>query len=365
MPDLAFLFAPPNIEKLKANKDTAGLTKALTYTRDASIPRAAAAALLSLNAYQPASESLVRQGGGTATTERLETVLLALVEQPSTDALVRVKAAQALVGSLNEQRFKAVLPVLLAEGKFDWLHEELEKSGQAERIQSMRTLAEQTYAQESSSLRQYAWAAGYLLRWQDEPYAAFLLENYQTLFTRLRSLFTYEDVIKASVPWCEAGNLVEPYQAFFACVRGLAHLPTRLFGLLKPLLENENDYMVRWTVYIVGEMSGSTAASTLAHVLMTQPNLDIRNRAYWSLTLGGWKPGSMDERLACVIASGDPWGRDEMEALGIGAIPAIESALKMRMKTGGREMDGRQKRDVYFELRSVLEILKRKAQNQN
>jgi HEAT repeat protein len=115
------IFGPPNIEKLSAKGDVAGLVKALAYQKDPQIAPAAATALVELGAVAVGPLAAVARDprdhsrwtalaalGRVADPRALEPLLAALTDQSD---VVRKAAATAL-GTIGERR--AVEPLIAA-----------------------------------------------------------------------------------------------------------------------------------------------------------------------------------------------------------------------------------------------------------
>jgi HEAT repeat protein len=123
------LFGPPNVEKLQAKRNIAGLTKALNYRKDASVRRAAALALGEIGATSAVealkerlreSDSAVRFAavaalGAFSTPEARESLMALLSDS---DKTLRRAAADALDPAALAD--KPALLVRCAVAQEDW-----------------------------------------------------------------------------------------------------------------------------------------------------------------------------------------------------------------------------------------------------
>ncbi len=350
---LRHLFFTPDIARLTAKKDIKGLTEALTFTRNDEICRAAARALLCLNAYPQAFQQVI-QNRGKDQAQILLSDVRTIFKNGSESRDARVAAARFLLEGGSDSDFNPCANFLLEQGELPNSVSEWIRLGEEILPHRLLDLAQNIYEQPSQSLWMRAQSARCLVAHRKGPYADFLIDSFITLFHRFKSLFVYDSVINSSVPLFMHGNGTDDFATFSLLVSGLLSLPQDQLADLLPLLKDKDDFMVAWVSYIVGRIGGDQARSALVDLLQTHPNLDLCGRVLFNLKLTGWTPSSPSESVAALVATPTAGERD-FTALGSPAVrPMIELLGSRELKTGGRLRDGRERRNVYIEVIMAL-----------
>ncbi len=327
---MAIFLTTPNIEKLKANKDIAGLIKALKYKKNSTIQIEAAQALGQLKdprAVGPLIEAL--KDSYAAVLRRTENAL---------DKLNDPKAVESLVSALKSEYSRlqkhlklaiarigvpAVEPLIKALGDYN-LSVRVSAAETLGKINDRRVVEPLIEA-----LRDENWEVRL-----SAARALGELKDTRAVGPLIITLKDHESRVRVGAAWAlkeideDSTELPEKILSLIAAKDWdkLKKIGEPAVEQLISALKNTDQEVKAGAARALADLEDKRAVEPLVEVFMDiDEKRSLRRETAWALDKIGWKPASQEEQVNYLIAT-EKWGK----LIGIGkpAVKALKSLLK-------------------------------------